>query len=154
LFPVDLAHDPDSRPHGPLANHPPEGDRLPASALDTTAQVHMIRERGEASAQNPNAFEAQPALAWYRGGQEGPCLDGDAEALLALQDALLEDGLHEQPRVDHIDCLVRALLNAQLADEFDVRKETIVQDQTRNREGMLALRAFEGEVPQLDFHLL
>src|SRR5215831_2976758 len=34
LFPVDLTHDPDGRPHGPLANHTPEGDWLPASALD------------------------------------------------------------------------------------------------------------------------
>src|SRR5215831_13680028 len=98
LFPVDLAHDPDGRPHGPLANHTPEGDWLPASALDATAQIDMIRERGEASAQNPDAFEAKPVLAWHRGGQEGPRFDGHAEALLALQDALPEDGFHEQPR--------------------------------------------------------
>src|SRR5205823_10949867 len=35
-----------------------------------------------------------------------------------------------------------------------VREETIVQDQTRDREGVLALCAFEGEVSQLDLHLL
>jgi len=65
FLPIDLAHDPDGRPHGPLANHTPEGDRLTASALEATSQIHLIRERGEASTQNPDAFEAKPALAWH-----------------------------------------------------------------------------------------
>src|SRR5262249_47636897 len=84
LFPVDFTPDPYGRPHGALPNHTPEGDRLPPSALEATPHIHTIRERGEASTQNPDAFEAKPALAWHRGGQEGTRFDGDAEALLAL----------------------------------------------------------------------
>ena len=83
-FPIDLSHDPDSRSHGPLANHAPDGDGLTASPLDATSQIHMIGERGKASTQNPDAFEAEPSLAWHSGRQEGPRFDGQADAVLAL----------------------------------------------------------------------
>ena len=74
--------------------------------------------------------------------------------VFALEDALCEHGLHAQPRGDLIDRLGRALLDTEFADECAVREETIVHDQARHREGVLALRAFESALPKLDPYLL
>jgi hypothetical protein len=75
-------------------------------------------------------------------------------ALLLLENALLEDPLDGERRIDDVDFSIGASSHGELPDGLPVLEDAIIDDDTGNDEGILVLLALEREVTQLDFNLV
>src|SRR5215831_3569001 len=151
-FAVDLPRQPHGGPDGQFRNHAPDTEGTCLLAVDPTPEVQMEGERGHPEAHNADALKAKPLLARHGRGQQQPQLYGHTHPRLLLEDALPQDRLQGQSRVNELQPSLRPLLALKLTDEFHGLRQTVVEDHLRNHEGLLALGAYERQIPQLDFH--
>src|SRR5215468_2054875 len=126
-FAVDLPRQPHGGPDGQFRNHAPDTEGTCLLAVDPTSEVNMEGERGHPEAHNADALKAKPLLARYGRGQQQPQLHGHTHPRLLLEDALPQDRFQGQGRVDELQPALRRFLAFELTDEFQGRRQTIVE---------------------------
>src|SRR5262245_52434943 len=150
-FTVNLPCQPHGGPDGQFRNHAPDTEGTRLRAVDPTSEVNMEGERGHPEAHNAYALKAKPLLARHGRGQQQPQLHGHTHPRLLLEDALPQDRLQGQGRVNELRPSLRPLLALELADEFQGLRQTVIDHQLRHHEGILALGAYARQIPQLAF---
>src|SRR5262245_39930281 len=113
----------------------------------------MKHEGTELVAQDGGALESKVALSMFGRWQQQRGLEGDAGALLVLKDPLPQDPFEGEGRVDHVQFRTGQSQNRELGDGLPVLEQAVVEDSSRNHEGVLAMFALEREVPELDLYL-
>src|SRR5262252_5072255 len=126
-FTVDLPCQPHGGPDGQFRNDTPDTEGTRLRAVDPTPEVQMEGERGHPEAHNADALKAKPLLARHSRGHQQPQLHGHTHPRLVLEDALPQDRLQGQGRVNELRPSLRPLLDLQLADEFHGLCQTVVE---------------------------
>jgi hypothetical protein len=70
------------------------------ATIDATAEVYVVDQRLELSAQSPDSFKTDAFFVLIGGWQKWSRLDGEADAIFLLQDAFLNDCFHRQRCID------------------------------------------------------
>src|ERR1043166_4046510 len=142
---VELRHQPEAGMEPQLADGAPV-EKTAALPVQSAAQIQMVGQSRQATAQDAEPFEADAALFRRTARQKRSRFDREAGTVFLLQHSFPYNGLQGHSGIADAGAVARVLADDELAYGFDARQKAVIEHDCRNDEVVSSLLSFEVEI--------